>query len=185
MYRELIDSAKERMDGAVSVLNGDLEGMRSGRANPKILDKVMVNVYGMDVPLQQVATIAITEALQLTIKAFDVNTLGDIEKAIFKADVGITPTNDGKVVRMNFPRLTEDSRKALVKDASKRCEEAKVAVRNVRRDVLNDIREMKDEKMITEDDSFDAQDQLQKVTDKYTDSIDAILKAKSDDIMTI
>lgn len=185
MYRELLDSAKERMDGAVSVLQEDLDGLRTGRANPKILDKVMVTAYGSELPLQQVASVAATEALQLTVKPFDSNTISDLEKAIILADLGVMPNNDGKVIRINFPRLTEDRRKKLVKEAGKRCEEAKVSVRNVRRDVLNDIREMKDEKMITEDDSFEAQEQLQKITDKYTSKVDGVLKDKSDEILKI
>ncbi|KAA3659626.1 MAG: ribosome recycling factor [Chloroflexi bacterium] len=185
MIRELLQDAKNRMNGAIASLEGDLGGYRTGRANPQLLDRIIVEMYGVEMPLNQMATIAVPEPQQLAIRPYDANSISAIERAIMKSDLGIMPNNDGKIIRLNLPRLTEERRRDLNKLVGRRVEEGKVAVRNVRRDVLNDLREFKNESMITEDDFFRGQDDLQDLTDKFVEQIDEIGKNKEAEIMEV
>jgi ribosome recycling factor len=185
MLRELMQDAESRMRGGVNALESDLQSYRTGRASPHLLDRLEVEMYGVDIPLNQLATISVPEPQQLAIRPYDQNSLAAIERAILKSDLGLTPNNDGKIIRLNIPRLTEERRRDLSRLVGKRVEEAKVAVRNVRRDVLNDLREMKDEKMISENQFYISQDDLQDLTDKYTTEIDELGKQKEAEIMEV
>ncbi len=178
-------NAETRMDKAISALEHDLSTIRAGRANPAILDKVTVEYYGVPTPIQQVGTVAIPEARTITIQPWDVSILGDIEKAILKSDIGITPNNDGKMIRLNFPPLTEERRKDLVKGISKRGEESKVAIRNIRRDAIEGFKKQKKDGEITEDDLKELETKIQKMTDKYVASIDTIISAKEKEILEV
>ncbi|NJN54007.1 MAG: ribosome recycling factor [Anaerolineae bacterium] len=185
MIQELLADADSRMQGAITSLEVDLSGFRTGRASPHLVDKITVEVYGAEMALNQMAVISVPEPQQLAIRPYDANSISAIEKAIMKSDLGIMPNNDGKVIRLNLPRLTEERRRDLTKMAHKRLEEAKVAVRNVRRDVQNDLRELKNESMITEDEMHGAQDDLQALTDKYVKEIDEIGRHKDAEIMEV
>jgi ribosome recycling factor len=185
MINELLQDAESRMKGALASLETDLQGFRTGRASPHLLDRIVVEVYGAEMALNQIATISVPEPQQLGIRPYDQTSLSAIERAIQKSDLGLTPNNDGKIIRLNIPRLTEERRRNLSKLVGKRVEDAKVAVRNVRRDVLNDIREMKDEKMISEDEFYMKQDDLQKLTDHYSEEIDKLGKQKEAEIMEV
>lgn len=178
-------NAEARMDKALAALEGDLATIRAGRANPAILDKVTVEYYGVATPLQQVGTVAVPEPRSITIQPWDASILGDIEKAILKSDIGITPNNDGKMIRLNFPPLTEERRKELAKSISKRGEEAKVAVRNIRRDALEGFKKQKKDGEITEDDLKNLETQIQKLTDKFVASVDARIDAKEKEILEV
>jgi ribosome recycling factor len=184
MIRETLEDAEHRMKGAISSLEHDMAGFRTGRASPQLVERVMVEVYGVEMPLNQMAVISVPEAQQLAIRPYDANSIKAIERAILKSDLSLTPNNDGKVIRLNIPRLTEERRRDLKKLVGRRVEDAKVAVRNVRRDVLNDLREMKGE-IISEDEFYGAQDDLQTLTDKYVAEIDRAGKEKEEEIMEI
>jgi ribosome recycling factor len=185
MIREVLHDSESRMRGAITSLETDLAAFRTGRASPHLLDKVEVEIYGVKMTLNQVATISVPEPQQLAIRPYDANALSAIERAILKSDLGIMPNNDGKIIRLNIPRLTEERRRDLSRLAGRRVEEAKVAVRNVRRDALHDLREFKDEKMISEDEFFTGQDDLQELTDNYIHQIDEIGKKKVAEIMEV
>lgn len=185
MVRELLAEAESRMRGGVASLESDLQSYRTGRASPHLLDRIEVEVYGTLLPLNQVATISVPEPQQLAIRPFDQHTLSAIERAILRSDLGLTPNNDGKIIRLNIPRLTEERRRELTRLVGKRVEEGKVAIRNVRRDTLNDLREMKDEKMISENQFYISQDDLQTLTDKYTEEIDKLGQQKEAEIMEV
>jgi len=185
MINEVMSETRERMQGAVTSLEADLAGFRTGRAAPQLLDRIIVEMYGTEMPLNQMAVISVPEAQQLAIRPYDANSISAIEKAIMTSDLGLMPNNDGKVIRLNLPRLTEDRRRELTKLVGRRVEEAKIAVRNVRRDALNDLRDFKNESMITEDDFFRAQDNLQKVTDEYIEKIDDLGEQKEAEIMEV
>ncbi|MBQ3904096.1 MAG: ribosome recycling factor [Eubacterium sp.] len=176
---------KERMEKCLDSLDRDYQTIRAGRANPKVLNNVVVDYYGTPTPLNQMAAISSPEPRLLVVQPWDTSTLRDIEKAINIADIGINPQNDGKVIRLNFPQLTEEHRKALVKDVSKRGEEAKVAIRNVRRDSMDDIKKLKKDNEITEDDLKDGEKELQNITDKYIKQVDEMVKAKEDEVLSI
>ncbi|MBR6393027.1 MAG: ribosome recycling factor [Eubacterium sp.] len=176
---------KERMEKCLDSLDRDYQTIRAGRANPKVLNNVVVDYYGTPTPLNQMAAISSPEPRLLVVQPWDTSTLRDIEKAINIADIGINPQNDGKVIRLNFPQLTEEHRKALVKDVSKRGEEAKVAIRNVRRDSMDDIKKLKKDNKITEDDLKDGEKELQNITDKYIKQVDEMVKAKEDEVLSI
>lgn len=175
----------ERMEKALDSLDRDYQTIRAGRANPNILNNVLVDYYGTPTPLNQMAAISVPEPRMLTIQPWDATALGDIEKAINKADIGINPQNDGKIIRLNFPQLTEEDRKVLVKDVSKRAEEAKVAIRNIRRDSMDDIKKLKKDNEITEDDQKNGEKKLQDITDKYIKQIDEMSKKKESEILSI
>lgn len=178
----LFEECEERMGASIEALGREFSTIRSGRASPALVEKLMVSAYGTEMPLNQVATISVPEARLLTITPFDKGNLGEIERAILKSDIGITPNNDGSVIRLAFPTLTEDRRKELVKLVKKRAEEAKVSIRNVRRDILD---ELKKEEGLPEDDVKRAQDKIQKLTDKYTDEVDKVTAAKEKEIMEV
>ena len=185
MIRELLHDTEDRMKGAVTSLESDLAGYRTGRANPHLVDKIIVEMYGVDMPLNQMAVMSVPEPQQIAIRPYDANALSAIERAIMKSDIGIMPNNDGKVIRLNIPRLSEERRRELSKLVGRRVESGKVAVRNVRRDALNDIREFEREKLITEDDLHRGIDKLQDLTDKYIEQIDDIGTQKEAEIMEV
>lgn len=185
MLRELMQDAESRMRGGLIALEADLQSFRTGRASPHLLDRLEVEMYGAMLPLNQLATISVPEPQQLAIRPYDSNSAQAIERAILKSDLGLTPNNDGKIIRLNIPRLTEERRRDLTRLVGKRVEEAKVGVRNVRRDVLNDLREMKDEKIISENQFYLSQDDLQELTDTYTERIDELGEKKESEIMEI
>ncbi len=178
-------NAETKMEKTIAALQTDLAAIRAGRANPAILDKVSVEYYGVPTPVQQVGTISVPEARTIIIQPWDASILGDIEKAILKSDVGITPNNDGKTIRLNFPPLTEERRKELVKGISKRGEEAKVAVRNIRRDSIEGFKKQKKDGEITEDDLKNLETQIQKLTDKYVAKVEEIIKDKEKEILEV
>lgn len=177
--------AKEKMEKCLDALNRDYKAVRAGRANPAILDRVTVDYYGTPTPINQMAAISVPEPRMLMIQPWDASTLKDIEKAINTAEIGINPSNDGKVIRLAFPALTEERRKELVKDISKRGEEAKVAVRNVRRDAMDDIKKLKKDNEITEDDQKNGEKKLQDITDSYIKQIEEMVKKKEDEVLSI
>ena len=185
MIRELLVETEERMRGAITSLEADLAAYRTGRANPHLVDKIVVEMYGVEMPLNQMAVVSVPEAQQVAIRPYDTNAVSAIERAILKSDLGIMPNNDGKVIRLNIPRLTEERRRELSKLVGRRVENAKVAVRNVRRDALNDIRDFEHEKMITEDDLHRGMDDLQELTDKYIELVDKIGSEKEAEIMEV
>lgn len=185
MLRELMQDAEMRMRGSISSLESDLQSYRTGRASPHLLDRLEVEAYGAHVPINEVALVSVPEPNQLAIRPYDPNIMTAIEKSILKSDLGLNPINDGKIIRLNIPRLTEERRRDLTRLVGKRVEEAKVAIRNIRRDVLNDLREMKDEKMISENQFFISQDDLQELTDKYTEQVEVLGKSKEEEIMEV
>ena len=176
---------EEKMDKTISVFEENLSEIRAGRANPAILNKITINYYGTPTPINQVAGISVPEARLIVIQPWDASILKEIEKEILKADIGINPNNDGKVIRLNFPELNEERRKELVKDIRKLAEEAKVAIRSIRRDAMDEAKEMEKKSEITEDDLKNEEDKIQKLTDKKIDEIDTILASKEKEIMTI
>ncbi len=178
-------NAESKMNKAIVSLESDLASIRAGRANPAILDKVTVEYYGVQTPLAQVGTISVPEARTMIVQPWDISVLKEIEKAILASDIGINPNNDGKVIRLNFPPLTEERRKELSKGISKRGEEAKVAIRNIRRDSLEQFKKQKKANEITEDDLKDLEDQIQKLTDRFVKNIDTIVTAKEKEIMEV
>ena len=174
----------DKMKKTIANLDSELSTIRAGRANPKVLDKITVDYYGTQTPLQQVANITVPEARIIQIQPWEASLLKEITKAIQTSELGINPTNDGKVIRLIFPELTEERRKQLVKDAEKKGEAAKVAVRNIRRDGNDSIKKLKKED-ISEDEIKDLQDELQKQTDKFIKDIDSAVSDKSKEILTI
>lgn len=178
-------NAENKMSKAIAVLENDLASIRAGRANPAILDKITVEYYGAQTPLAQIGTISVPEARSLVIQPWDASVLKEIEKAILASDIGITPNNDGKVIRLNFPPLTEERRKELSKSIAKRGEEGKVAIRNIRRDSLEQFKKQKKDGEITEDDLKDLEEKIQKLTDKFVKEIDTIIAAKTKEIMEV
>jgi len=176
---------EEKMKKSVSNLNSELLTIRAGRANPHVLDKVTVEYYGAEVPINQVASVSTPEARIIAISPFDSTILKEIEKAINMSDIGINPNNDGKVIRLIFPELTEERRKELTKDVKKKGEDSKVAVRNIRRDAMDVFKKSEKAKEITEDQLQDLEDETQKLTDKYVAEIEKKCDAKSKDILTV
>ncbi len=178
-------NTETKMDKAIISLENDLASIRAGRANPAILDKVTVEYYGVQTPIAQVGTISVPEARTIIIQPWDASVLKEIEKAINTSDIGINPNNDGKVIRLNFPPLTEERRKELKKGVSKRGEDAKVAIRNIRRDSLEQFKKQKKANEITEDDLANLEEQVQKLTDKFVKQIDVIVADKEKEIMEV
>ena len=185
MIKETIRDAESRMKGAVNSLEEDLAGIRTGRANPALVDKIDVEYYGMPTALNQLATISIPEPRQIMVRPFDASTMRTIERAIIASDLGIMPNNDGKVIRLNLPPLNEERRIELVKVTNNRVEEARIACRNVRRDVIKDLREYEKEKLISEDELKRAEDELQKVTDRFIEEIENVGERKNAEIMEV
>lgn len=176
---------KEKMDKTISVFEENLSEIRAGRANPAILNKIKVNYYGVPTPISQVAGISVPEARLIVIQPWDMGILKEIEKEILKSDIGINPNNDGKVIRLNFPELNEERRKGIVKEVKKLAEEAKIAVRAVRRDSIDQFRKMQKNSEITEDELKTAEEEIQKITDTKIDEIDKILENKEKEILSI
>ena len=181
----MFENVKEKMDKAIAAMESDFAGIRAGRANPAILDKVTVDYYGTATPIAQVGTISVPDPRMLMIQPWDASILKEIEKAIIASDLGLNPNNDGKAIRLSFPAPTEERRKELSKSVSKRAEEAKVAVRNVRRDAIDAVKAQKKNNEITEDDVKSAENDIQKITDKAIKEIDELSAAKSKEIMEI
>lgn len=185
MEKELKRKAVERMDHSIEALKKEFASVRTGRASLALLDGIKVDYYGTPTPLQQVASLSVPESRQIAIQPWDQKIISDIEKAIMKSDLGLTPTNDGKVIRINMPSLTEERRKQLVKVVRKNSEDAKVAVRNIRRDVNDEIKKLEKEKHLSEDDTKKSLDEIQKFTDSYVKKIDEILAHKEKEIMEV
>lgn len=185
MEKELKRKAVEKMDHSIEALKKEFASVRTGRASLALLDGIKVDYYGMPTPLQQVASLSVPESRQIAIQPWDQKIISDIEKAIMKSDLGLTPTNDGKVIRINIPSLTEERRKQLVKVVRKNSEDAKVAVRNIRRDVNDEIKKLEKEKHLSEDDTKKSLDEIQKFTDSYVKKIDEILMHKEKEIMEV
>ena len=176
---------EEKMDKTISVFEENLSEIRAGRANPAILNKITVSYYGVPTPINQVAGISVPEARMILIQPWDTSLLKEKEKEILKSDIGINPNNDGKVIRLNFPELNEERRKELVKDIRKLAEEAKVAIRSIRRDAMDEAKEMQKKSEITEDDLKNEENEIQKLTDKKVEEIDNMLANKEKEIMSI
>ena len=178
-------SIEEKMEKTISVFSENLAEVRAGRANPAILNKVKIDYYGTPTPINQVAGISVPEARLIVIQPWDLSILKEIERAILASDIGINPNNDGKVIRLAFPELNEERRKELAKDVRKMAEEAKVAVRSIRRDGIDEFKKKQKDSEITEDELHTAEEQIQKITDKKIEEIDAILANKEKEIMSI
>ena len=181
---ELLD-LELRMQKTIEVYEGNLSEIRAGRANPAILNKISVEYYGVETPINQVAGISVPEARMIVIQPWDASVLKAIEKAILASDIGLNPNNDGKVIRLNFPDLTEERRKELAKEVRKIAEEAKESVRSIRRDGMDTVKDEQKRSEITEDEKVDFEDKIQKLTDKYVAEIDKILENKEKEIMNI
>ena len=179
-----MDSEKKMM-ATIESLKAKLVTIRAGRANPAILNKIKVEYYGTPTPINQVAGVSVPEARLIVIQPWDASVLKDIEKAILASDIGINPNNDGKVIRLNFPELTEERRKDLVKDVRKTAEDARVAIRSIRRDGMDMVKALNKNSEITEDELRADEDNIQKLTDKYVDEIDKLLENKEKEIMTV
>jgi len=185
VIKDILTDAETRMRGAINVLHDDLATIRTGRASPALVDKLMVEYYGTPTALQQLASISVPEPRSLMIKPFDATTLKAIEKAIQTSDLGLNPNNDGKVIHLNLPPLTEERRRDLVKQMQHRLEESRIAIRNIRRDVHNDMREFEKEKLVTEDELKRGEDDLQKLTDKFVEEVAEQGKKKESEIMEV
>jgi ribosome recycling factor len=185
MVKEALADAEERMKGAITALEQNLATIRTGRASPALVERLSVEYYGTPTPLQQLATISAPEPRLLTIKPFDPSSLKDIERGIMASDLGLTPNNDGKIIRLNIPPLTEERRKELIKVVHHRLEEARVAVRNIRRASHDDLREFEKEKLISEDDLKRGETDLQKLTDKYVEKVEEHGQRKEAEIKEI
>jgi ribosome recycling factor len=185
MIDDVLKETEDRMKKSVEALNNDLVSIRTGRASPALVERLEVEYYGTNVQLNQLSTISVPEPRLLVIRPFDPSSLGSIEKAILKSELGLTPANDGKVIRLSIPRLTEERRLELVRMVQKRVEEARVAVRNCRRDGLQDMRDLEKEKLVSEDEYYRGKDRMQELTDEYVEEIDGIGSAKEQQIMEV
>ena len=185
MLQDVLNTAKEKMKKTCNVYEKEMQGVRAGRANPQLLDRITVDYYGTPTPINQVGNISSPEPRLLVIAPWEAKMITPIEKAIQKSDLGLNPSNDGKIIRLVFPELNEERRKELTKMASKSAEEAKVAVRSIRRDAIEQIKKMKKNSEITEDDQHEAEEDMQKITDKAIKDVDAIYAAKEKEIMEI
>jgi ribosome recycling factor len=185
MIEELLADAKERMQKSVESMRNELATVRTGRASPHLLDRLEIDYYGAETPLKQLAQVAATDARMLTVTPYDKSSIGTIEKAVMESDLGLTPSNDGNVIRLQIPELTEERRKELVKVVHNIAEEGKVAVRNIRRDVMNDMRELKKEGEAGSDEEHHGEAELQKHTDAATGEIDSLLKGKEEEILEV
>lgn len=185
MYRVHLKEAEEKMGKTISVYKEELQSIRAGRANPTLLDKITVDYYGQVTPLKQVGSVSAPEPRLLTIQPWDSKLIPIIEKEILKSDLGLNPSNDGKIIRLIIPQLTEERRKDLIKVVKKNGENAKIAIRNTRRDTVDKVKKMEKAKEITEDDLKKAEDELQKLTDRYIDQVDGVTKKKEEELMEI
>jgi len=182
---ELVADARERMGKSVENCRHELATVRTGRASPHLLDRLNIDYYGVETPLQQLAQIAATDARLLTLTPYDKNAIGTIEKAIMESDLGLTPSNDGNVIRLQIPELNEERRRELVKVVHGIAEQGRVGVRNIRRDVMHDLRELKSEGEVGSDDEHRAESELQKLTDAHVGEIDAALAGKEEEILEV
>lgn len=185
MIEDIVNEARSKMKAAVSVFEQDLHGMRGGRASPSLVDRMMVEYYGQDTELRQLASVSTPEPMQLLIRPFDKGAVKSIEKAIRQSDININPQVDGDVIRLNMPPLTRERRQELVKFLHKRMEEARIAIRNIRRNSNDDLKEFEKEKMISEDEAKHGQDEVQKLTDKFISEIDELGKLKEKEILEV
>lgn len=176
---------EKKMKKSIDVLKEELHSVRAGRANPALLDRITINYYGADTPLKQIANVSAPESRLLVIQPYDANSISDIEKAIMQSDLGINPSNDGKIIRLAIPMLTEERRKELQKVVKKLGEEIKVAVRNERRDANDRLKKMEKKNELTEDDLKRAEDEVQKMTDKYTKQVDELISKKEKEILEV
>ena len=185
MDHEILDNSSDKMNKTISVLKQELGGLRAGRANPQLLDRLMVDYYGTQTPINQLGNISTPEPRLLVISVWDQKAIPAIEKAIQKSELGINPANDGRVIRLVFPELTEERRKELVKIVKKKGEEAKVAIRNIRRDGVDVFKKEAKAGEYSEDTGKDYEDEIQKLTDKFVDTIDNMVSEKTKEIMTV
>ena len=185
MYKEILSTAKDKMGKTINVTSSELASIRAGRANPKILDKILVDYYGTPTPLNQVGNISSPEPRMLVIAPWEPKMIGPIEKAIQKSDIGINPSNDGKVIRLLVPELNEERRKELCKQVKKTCEEGKVAVRAIRRDSMEAVKKLKKDSKITEDEQKQAETELQKITDNAIKELDRVCADTEKEIMAV
>lgn len=185
MFKDIFATHEDKMKKALEALRREYSSLRAGRATPALLDKVNVDYYGTPTPVNQVANVSVPEARMITIQPWEKTMLGAIEKAILKSDLGLTPNSDGTIIRLNIPQLTKERRTELAKTIGKKAEDARVAVRNIRRDANDAIKKLEKEKVATEDDSKKAQEYMQKVTDKYIKEIDNTMAAKEKEIMEV
>ena len=182
---EILDIATDKMNKTISVMKQEYNSLRAGRANPQALDRIMVDYYGTPTPINQVGNISVPEPRMLIIALWDTKMIPAVEKAIQKSDLGINPANDGKVIRLIFPELTQERRKELAKVIRKKAEESKVAVRSIRRDAMEDIKKQKKDNLLTEDDQKKLEEKVQKLTDDKVKEIDTIAQAKEKEIMSV
>ena len=185
VLKDFLDEATARMKKSVEATRNEFATVRTGRASPHLLDRIDVDYYGAVTPLRQLAQVSATEARLLTITPYDKNSIKAIEKSILESDVGLTPSNDGQVIRLSIPELTEERRKELVKVVRHLAEEGRVAIRNIRRDVMHDLRELRDAGDAGSDDEHRAEEALQKLTDEKVKELDAVLKAKEEEILEV
>lgn len=185
MPKQVISNAKAKMDKAISAYTRELASVRAGRANASLLDRVSVDYYGAPTPINQLAGVSVPEARLLVIQPYDKTILGEIEKAILKSDLGLNPSNDGSIIRIAIPALTEERRKELVKVVKKEAEEAKIAIRNIRRDANDDLKKLEKNGEITEDDLRGYSDDIQKMTDQHINKVDDITKDKEKEILEV
>lgn len=182
---EILDIATDKMNKTINVMKQEYNSLRAGRANPQALDRIMVDYYGSPTPINQMGNISVPEPRMLIISLWDTKMIPNVEKAIQKSDLGINPANDGKVIRLIFPELTQERRKDLAKVIRKKAEESKVAVRSIRRDAMEDIKKQKKDNLLTEDDQKKLEEKVQKLTDEKVKEIDAIAQAKEKEIMSV
>jgi ribosome recycling factor len=185
MEKALKGRTTERMDGAIEALKKDFGSIRTGRASLALLDDITVDYYGTATPLQQLASLGVPESRQITIQPWEQRIIPEIEKAIMKSDLGLTPSNDGKTIRITIPPLTEERRKQLVKVVKKRAEEARIAIRNIRRDSNEELKKLEKEKRLSEDEAKKSHDDIQKLTDSYIVKVEEVLKHKENEIMEV
>ncbi|MFP4348884.1 MAG: ribosome recycling factor [Thermodesulfobacteriota bacterium] len=183
MLNSIYQETRERMEKSITALKNELKRVRTGRASLSLLDGIRVDYYGTQTPLNQMASLSVPESRLITIQPWDTSVINSIEKAILKSDLGLTPASDGKIIRISIPPLTEDRRKELVKLVNKTCEEYKVAVRNIRRDSNDMVKELKKEGDVSEDEAFKAQEEIQKITDQHIEKIDEIYQEKEKEIL--
>ena len=185
MLADVYQETEERMDKAISVMNQELNAIRTGRANPSLVELLPIEYYGTQTALQELAGISVPESRSLLIRPYDPSSLKNIEKAILKSDLGLTPNNDGENIRLVLPTPTEDRRRELVKVVGNKAEEARISIRNIRRDSIRNLRDFEEEKMITEDDLHRGEENVQKITDNYTNKIEEICERKESEIMEV
>ena len=185
MEIDVLAKAQEKMNKSIEVLKRELSSLRAGRANPQVLDRILVDYYGAQTPISQLANISVPEPRMLAISLWDPSTLGLVEKAILASDLGINPSNDGKVIRLVFPELTEERRRDLTKQVKKFGEDCKVAIRSVRRDAMDGLSKQEKDNLMTEDDRKQAEKEVQKLTDKSKKTVDEVISAKESEIMSV